>query len=88
MTGDLLNFDFSEKDLGPFSWPHLVYAFSRKIFLMLTISLPETWQCTFKALSNISDGAFLDDDDDDDDGVHELIAFGVWLTEERILPYF
>ena len=57
---------------------------------MLTISLPETWECTFKALSNISDGAFLDDDDDDDDddGVHELIAFGVWLTEERILPYF
>ena len=46
---------------------HLVYAFSRKIFLMLIISLPETWECTFKALSNISDGAFLDDDDDDDD---------------------
>ena len=61
---------------------------------MLIISLPETWECTFKALSNISDGAFLDDndddddDDDDEDDVNELIAFGLWLTDERILPYF
>ena len=41
----------------------------------------------------MSDGAFLDDnddddDDDDDDDVNELIAFGLWLTDERILPYF
>ena len=60
--------------------------------------MPETWECTFKALSNISDGAVLDDDDDDDDDddvdddddddVNELIAFGLWLTDERILPYF
>ena len=32
---DMLNFNFSEKGLGLVSPPHLVYDFSRKMFLML-----------------------------------------------------
>ena len=32
---DMLNFDFSERGLGIDSPSHLVYDFSRKIFLML-----------------------------------------------------
>ena len=32
---DMLNFHFSEKDLGLVSAPHFVHDFSRKMFLML-----------------------------------------------------
>ena len=31
----MLNFDFSEKGLGPVSPQHFVHGFSRKMFLML-----------------------------------------------------
>ena len=37
----MLNFDFLEMGLGIVSLPHLVYDFSRKMFLMFLIILSE-----------------------------------------------
>ena len=45
----MLNFDLLEKGLGTISPPHLVYDFSRKMFLML-YSIKDTH--SEKALSN------------------------------------
>ena len=56
-SGDMLNFDFLEKDLEVVSRPHFMYDFSRKMFLMLhSINWPNFifWlPLLFKVLGNM-----------------------------------